>query len=285
MHVTQKKGVRWSARRAFLEPALRRKNLKVESEAMTERVLFDGKRAIGVEYRKGGEKRVALAAREVIMAAGAIGTPQILMLSGVGPAAHLRERDIDVVLDKPGIGGNLQDHLQMRVSYRLEGVPTLNQRYNSIFGKLGIALEYAAFRTGPMTMAPTTLGIFAKSDPRLRTPNLGFNALPFSRKGGDMKAGFHPISRRHHVRLRSAADQPRLHPACLETGGKRARHPVQLSVDAGRPGGRGRCHPGVAADHAAAGARALSSPRKCRRGRRSGTTTRPGCSTCSATTP
>jgi choline dehydrogenase len=234
MHVTQKKGVRWSARRAFLEPALRRKNLKVESEAMAGRVLFDGKRAIGIEYRKGGEKRVALASREVIMAAGAIGTPQILMLSGVGPAAHLRERDINVVLDKPGIGGNLQDHLQMRVSYRLEGVPTLNQRYNSIFGKLGMALEYAAFRTGPMTMAPSTLGIFAKSDPRRDRPNLGFNALPFSRKSGNMSAGFHPFP-----------------------GVTMCVYDLQLSVDAGGPGDSGRCHPGVAADHAAAGAGTL----------------------------
>ena len=122
LHVTQKNGVRWSASRAFLKPALRRANLQLECEALTQRVLFEGRRAVGVEYRRSNETRMARARREVILAAGAITTPQILMLSGVGPAAHLAERGIAALLDKPGVGGNLQDHLQMRVSYRLEGV-------------------------------------------------------------------------------------------------------------------------------------------------------------------
>ena len=190
LHVTQKDGWRWSANRAFLDPVKARKNLDVVTDALAERILFDGRRANGISYRTPAGTQTA-AAREVILAAGAIASPQLLMLSGVGPADHLRGHDITPVIDRPGVGANLHDHLQMRVSYRLDNVATLNQRYNSWFGKAAIALEYMAFRTGPMSMAPTTLGIFAKTDPKVPYANVGYNVLPFSRTGGGMNAGFH----------------------------------------------------------------------------------------------
>jgi choline dehydrogenase-like flavoprotein len=190
LHVTQKNGWRWSANRAFLDPVKARPNLDIVTGAVANLIRFDGKRATGTSYRTPAGPRTANA-REVILAAGAIASPQLLMLSGVGPADHLRQHGIAPLIDKPGVGANLHDHLQMRASYRLDNVATLNERYNSWFGKAKIALEYLAFRTGPMSMAPTTLGIFAKTDPKLPRANVGYNVLPFSRTGGGMNAGFH----------------------------------------------------------------------------------------------
>ena len=190
LHVTQKDGWRWSAKSAFLDPVMRRPNLDVITGALAERILFEGKSATGVSYRVQDEVRMA-SAREVILAAGAIASPQLLMLSGIGAADHLREHGIAPLVDRCGVGANLHDHLQMRVNYRLDNVETLNQRYNSRFGKAKIALEYMMFRSGPMSMAPTTLGIFAKTGPALSRANVGYNVLPFSRTGDGMSAGFH----------------------------------------------------------------------------------------------
>jgi choline dehydrogenase-like flavoprotein len=189
-HVIQRNGVRASAARAFLRPARNRPNLRLETGALTTRLLLSGRRAAGVTYRQRGVTRNAYARREVILAAGSIKSPQLLMLSGVGPAAHLADHGIAVVLDRPGVGANLQDHLQMPLTFRLEGTRTLNQRYNAPFGRVSIALEYALLRRGPMAMAPSPLGIFLRSDGDRDRANLAFTVLPFSRVAPGMKSQF-----------------------------------------------------------------------------------------------
>ncbi|MGH7075233.1 MAG: GMC family oxidoreductase, partial [Stellaceae bacterium] len=123
-HATQKNGERWSAASAFLRPALTRPNLRLMKEVLVERVLVKSRRAVGIAYRQGGQARVARARGEVILAAGAIGSPHLLLLSGVGPAAGLREHGIAVILDRAGVGDNLHDHLQLRLKYRLDGIDT-----------------------------------------------------------------------------------------------------------------------------------------------------------------
>jgi choline dehydrogenase-like flavoprotein len=181
--VNQKNGMRFQAAKAFLRPALARPNLKLETEVLAERVVFDGARAVGVQYRRGGASVTARARGEVILAAGAIGSPQILMLSGVGPAAHLAEHGIAAVHDRPGVGANLHDHLMIRVPYRLTGIGTLNELYNSPIAKAKMALEFALLRRGPLTMAPTQLGIFTSTDPHERRPDIGYNCVPYSGSG------------------------------------------------------------------------------------------------------
>lgn len=179
-HVNQKRGRRWSAARGFLKPVLHRQNLKLETGVLVERLLIENRRAVGVVYRQNGVEKIARASGEVILSAGAIGSPQILMLSGIGPAAHLSEYGIPVVLDKPGVGGNLQDHLQLRLIYRVEGVPTLNERYHSLRRRAWMGIEYALFRTGPLTMAPSQLGFFTRSDPKQERANIEFHVQPLS---------------------------------------------------------------------------------------------------------
>ncbi len=179
-HVNQKRGRRWSAARGFLKPVLGRPNLRLETGVLAERVLIEGRRAVGIAYRQDGVARTARARGEVVLAAGAIGSPQLLMLSGVGPAAHLSEHGIPVVFDKPGVGGNLQDHLQLRLIFRVEGVPTLNERYHNSFWRARMAIEYALFRRGPMTMAPSQLGFFTRSDKGQERANIQFHVQPLS---------------------------------------------------------------------------------------------------------
>ena len=179
-HVNQKRGRRWSAARGFLKPVLHRQNLKLETGVLVERVLIESRRAAGVVYRQNGVEKIARARGEVILSAGAIGSPQILMNSGIGPAAHLAQHGVPVVLDKPGVGGNLQDHLQLRLIYRIAGVPTLNERYHSLPRRAWMGIEYALFRTGPLTMAPSQLGFFTRSDPGQERANIQFHVQPLS---------------------------------------------------------------------------------------------------------
>jgi choline dehydrogenase-like flavoprotein len=179
-HVNQKRGRRWSAARAFLKPALHRANLRLETGCLVEGVVFDGRRAVGVRWRQGGQERLARCRGEVILAAGSIGSPQIMLLSGVGPAQQLREHGIPVVLDRPGVGANLQDHLQLRLIYKVDGITTLNERYHSPLGLAGMLAEYALFRRGPLTMAPSQLGLFTRSDPDQERANLEFHIQPLS---------------------------------------------------------------------------------------------------------
>ena len=179
-HVNQRRGRRWSAARGFLKPVLHRQNLKLETGVLVERVLFEGRRAVGIAYRQDGALKTARARGEVILSAGAIGSPQILMLSGVGPAQDLSAKGIPIVLDKSGVGGNLQDHLQLRLIFRVAGVPTLNERYHSLPRRAWMGVEYALFRTGPLTMAPSQLGFFTRSDPRRDRANIQFHVQPLS---------------------------------------------------------------------------------------------------------
>ncbi len=179
-HVNQKNGRRWSSARGFLRPALSRPNLKVETHAHATRILFEGKRAIGVEILQKGNLRRILARKEVVLSAGAIASPQLLQLSGIGNGAFLQEHGIEVVHHLPGVGENLQDHLQLRPIYKVKGVRTLNEEYRSLFRKGQMALEYALFRKGPLTMAPSQLGAFTRSSPDYATPNLQFHIQPLS---------------------------------------------------------------------------------------------------------
>jgi choline dehydrogenase len=159
----------------------RRPNLTVLTEALVTRVRLAGRRATGIEFRHPRlGAAVAAAARETILAAGAIGSPQILQLSGIGPGALLQRHGIAVVHDLPGVGENLHDHLQIRMQYRVRHVRTLNERARSLWGKALMALEYAVFRTGPLTMPPSQLGAFARSHPEEPTPNIEWHVQPLS---------------------------------------------------------------------------------------------------------
>jgi len=228
-HVNQKRGRRWSSATAFLKPVLNRPNLRLETGCLTEAVLFEGRRAVGVRWRQGGQTRSARCRGEVILAAGAIGSPQLLLLSGVGPAAQLRQHGIAVVLDRPGVGGNLQDHLQLRLIYKVQGITTLNERYHSPLGFVGMLAEYALFRRGPLTMAPSQLGLFTRSDADQERANLQYHVQPLSldRFGEPLHkfpaftasvANLRPTSR-GHVRLRSSdpVDVPAIQPNYLST--------------------------------------------------------------------
>ncbi|QSR16423.1 GMC family oxidoreductase [Novosphingobium sp. KA1] len=178
--VTQRSGWRWSAADAFLKPVRSRANLKVETGALVDRVVFEHGRAVAVDYTLGGAIRSARSRGEVVLAAGAIGSPAILERSGLGDAARLSAMGIVPLLDRPEVGGNLQDHLQLRCAWRVSGVSTLNQRAATLFGKALIGLEYALRRSGPMAMAPSQLGVFTRSDPHYATPNLEYHVQPLS---------------------------------------------------------------------------------------------------------
>jgi choline dehydrogenase len=183
--VNQKGGWRWNASKAFLRPVQHRPNLTIWTETATERLLFaqgdSGQpRCNGVLLRRGGQQVTVMADREVILCAGAIGSCQLLQLSGIGPAALLQRHGIAVVKDAPGVGANLQDHLQIRAVFKVRGAKTLNTLANSLVGKAAIGLEYLLRRTGPMSMAPSQLGAFTRSDPDQPYPNLEYHVQPLS---------------------------------------------------------------------------------------------------------
>ncbi|MBU4531904.1 MAG: GMC family oxidoreductase N-terminal domain-containing protein [Hoeflea sp.] len=193
--VNQDRGVRWNAAKAFLKPARGRKNLQVLTEAHTHGIVFEGRRATGVRYEHRGVHTLAKAGSEVILAAGAINSPKLLELSGVGDASHLSAHDIPVVHDLKGVGENLQDHLQLRTVFRVKNTRTLNEQANSLIGKIQIGLHYALSRSGPMSMAPSQFGMFTKSDPALATPDLEYHVQPLSTdKLGDPLHAFPAIT-------------------------------------------------------------------------------------------
>ena len=179
-HVNQRRGRRWSAARGFLKPVMTRPNLRVETGCLAERVTFDGWRATGVQWRQDGASRSAQAKREVILSAGSIGSAQLLLLSGIGPGKDLLDLGIPVVLDRPGVGRNLQDHLQIRMIHKVSGAKTLNETYHSLFGRALMGLDYALRRRGPLTMAPSQLGLFTRSDPSRERANIQFHVQPLS---------------------------------------------------------------------------------------------------------
>ena len=183
--VNQKSGWRWNTSKAFLRPVQHRPNLTVWTQTPTQRLLFEreadgGLRCTGVEVVREGRVLTVRATREVVLSAGSIGSVQILQLSGIGPAPLLQQHGIPVTHELPGVGANLQDHLQIRSVYKVQGVKTLNTMANSLWGKAMIGLEYAFKRSGPMSMAPSQLGAFTKSDPTLAWPNLEYHVQPLS---------------------------------------------------------------------------------------------------------
>ncbi|MGH6611294.1 MAG: GMC family oxidoreductase [Burkholderiaceae bacterium] len=211
--VNQRRGVRLNTARAFLHPVAKRPNLAVFTEAHVQKLRFESRRCTGVEFIRGGRNEVALGSIETILAAGSIGSPQILQLSGIGPAALLNEHGIGVIEDLSGVGENLQDHLQLRMGFKVNNAVTLNQRVHSVFGKLSMGVEYALFRTGPLTMAPSQLGGFTRSNATHATPNVEFHVQPLTLdKFGEplhrfaaitaSVANLRPTSR-GHVRIRS----------------------------------------------------------------------------------
>ena len=179
-HVNQKRGRRWSAARGFLKPVLHRRNLRLETGCLVERLELAGKRTVGVHWRQNGVACSARCHGEVILAAGAIGSPHLMMLSGIGPAEQLTKFGIPVVLDKPGVGANLHDHLQLRMIFKVSGVKTLNETYVSMLNRLGMGINYILRRRGPMTMAPSQLGAFTKSDPTQDRANIQYHVQPLS---------------------------------------------------------------------------------------------------------
>jgi len=179
-HVNQRRGRRWSAARGFLKPVLNRPNLRLETEVLVDRLVFANKRAAGVRFRKGGELVEARTRGEVILSAGAIGSIAVLHRSGVGPGEWLKQHGIDVVHELQGVGRNLQDHLQQRAIYKVSGVRTLNETYHSLVRRGMMGLDYALRRRGPLTMAPSQLGIFTRSDPHRERANIQFHVQPLS---------------------------------------------------------------------------------------------------------
>jgi choline dehydrogenase len=177
---TTRHGRRASTAVAYLRPARRRNNLRVETSALARRIVFDGRRAVAVEYGQAGRQKTARARREILVSGGAFNSPQLLQLSGVGPAELLRRHGIEVVMDAAGVGHDLQDHMQVRVIMRCSKPITLNDVVNSPTRKFLTGLQYAALRKGPLTIAAGTSGAFFKTNPRLATPDIQVHFLPFS---------------------------------------------------------------------------------------------------------
>ncbi len=178
--VNQKRGRRWSAARGFLKPAQGRPNLEVITGALADRVLFEGNRAVGVVYRREGREQLVRAAGEVILAAGAVASPAILERSGIGDPKRLDDLGVATVAAVPGVGENLQDHLQLRTIFKVEGTRTLNTMYPNLLERAWMGIEYALFRRGPMAMAPSQFGAFTRSSPDHATPNIEFHIQPLS---------------------------------------------------------------------------------------------------------
>lgn len=223
---TAHKGFRWSTARGFLNPAKKRPNLTVITKAHTTRVLFEGTRATGIEYLKNGKLEQVKADKEVILSAGAIGSPQILQLSGIGPKELLDKLQIPIVKALPGVGQNLQDHLQIRLVFKTD-LDTLNDELNSYFKQFKVGLEYFFKRTGPLTLAASQVVVFTNSNPSVKRPDIQFHMQPLSAdKPGD---GVHPFSAftasvcqlrpfsRGHIEIKSRdpLEYPEIHPNYL----------------------------------------------------------------------
>jgi len=232
--VNQRNGIRWNTSKAFLKSVKNRHgNLEIMTGCHVQKLLIEttpqGKVCRGIEFTGGGQSWVAHATRETLLCAGAIGSPQLLQLSGIGQPKLLQEHQLPVVAELPGVGENLQDHLQLRMAFKVSGVKTLNTMANSWLGKLKIGLEYALNRSGPMSMAPSQLGLFTRSDPSQKSANIQYHVQPLSlNKFGEP---LHPFpaftasvcnlrpSSRGYVRIASAksTDAPKIAPNYLST--------------------------------------------------------------------
>ena len=225
--VNQKQGVRWSAADAFLHPIKSRANLTILTEAHVNKLQFEGNKVVGVKFWRGNDLFEASVSGEIILASGAIGSPQIMQASGISSGALSQKIGIQNIIELPGVGENLQDHLQMRLVFKVKNTKTLNLRANSLFGKIGMGLEYFLFKRGPMTMAPSQLGGFAKSDKNKETPNLQYHIQPLStEKLGDPLHPFEaftasvcnlrPESRGHvHIKTEDSREPPKIQPDYL----------------------------------------------------------------------
>ncbi|HXV30915.1 MAG TPA: GMC family oxidoreductase N-terminal domain-containing protein, partial [Sinorhizobium sp.] len=176
--VNQRSGIRWNTAKAFLKPARHRRNLTILTKAHVRKLIIEEGRVAGVELQHDGVSKRMRARRETVLSAGAIGSPHVLELSGIGRPDILRANGIEVRHALSGVGENLQDHLQLRLAYKVTGVPTLNEKASSLLGKMAIGLEYLIRRSGPMAMAPSQLGIFTRSGPEKETPDLEYHVQP-----------------------------------------------------------------------------------------------------------
>ncbi len=231
--VNQRSGWRWNTAKAFLRPAKNRKNLTVLTKAHVKRLLIKEGAVTGVEFHHDGIFKTATARKETILSAGAIGSPHILELSGIGNGAVLQKAGIETQLEVKNVGENLQDHLQLRMIYKVSGVPTLNEKASSLLGKALIGLEYALKRSGPMSMAPSQLGVFTKSSPEKETADLEYHVQPVSLdRFGDAVHKFpaitasvcnlRPESRGSvHIQSPDFLAQPEIRPNYLSTDGDR----------------------------------------------------------------
>ncbi len=227
--VNQRGGVRWNARKAFLDPVKHRQNLRIMTDAEVEHITLEDNRATGVVFRQGGQRRYAEVKGEIVLAAGAIGTPKLLELSGIGSGQVLSQHGIEVKRELPGVGENLQDHLQIRTVFRIDGAKTLNDMTAGWSGKLRIAAEYALRRSGPMAMAPSQLGIFTRSSLQHESANIEYHVQPLSLDAfGEPLHPFpaltvsvcnlRPESRgSSHIRSAIAGDAPKIQPNYLST--------------------------------------------------------------------
>lgn len=220
-HMTTRRGAREQTSKVFLRPVMNRPNLRVMTNAQAKSLRLDGKRMTGVEFWQGDEVHIASARREVVLACGAIGSPQLLQVSGIGSGALLREHGITVRHELPGVGENLQDHLMLRMIFKVSNTKSLNQVIGSRIGRIGMGIQYFGFRRGPMTTVPAQVSAFTRSNPDRETPNIQMQVSPLSfDKYGDPVHDFaaftlstvnvRPTSR-GHVRIKSA--DARTHPA------------------------------------------------------------------------
>ena len=223
---TAHKGFRWSTAKGFLKPARKRPNLTVLTRAQATRILIKDKKAVGFEYKKGSKLQHAKARKEVILSAGAIGSPQLLQLSGVGAADILKKVGVDLVKDLPGVGQNLQDHLQIRLVFKTSQA-TLNDEVNSLIKQAWVGMKYILTRTGPLTLAASQVCVFTKSNPDVERPDIQFHMQPLSAdKPGDGAHKFsaftssvcqlRPNSRGHiEIKSKNPLEYPAIHPGYL----------------------------------------------------------------------
>ncbi len=238
-HVNQLNGRRWSTARGFLKPILSRPNITLLTDTLMDRLVLDGTRVTGIRVVRDGQEQLITANRAVILSTGAVATPPVMERSGIGDGERLKELGIDPVLDLPGVGENLQDHLQMRMIFKVSGVKTMNTEYQSIARRIGMGLQYAFFRRGPLTMAPSQLGAFTRSSSDFETPNIQYHIQPLSLdKFGDPLHTFdavtvsvcnlRPVSRGSvHARSADPGDAPVIAPNYLS-----ATEDKRVAVDA-----------------------------------------------------
>ena len=252
---TTTRGRRASTAFSYLRPALKRGNLHVETSALAQRILFEGRRAKAVEYKQEGRLRTAKARKEILVSSGAYNSPQLLQLSGVGPADLLKSHGIDVVLDAQGVGNDLQDHLQVRLVTRCAQSVTLNDIVNNPIRKMLAGVQYAAFRNGPLTIAAGTSGAFFKTSPRLASPDIQIHFLPFStdKMGEKLHAQSGFTASVCQLRPESRGSLQHQERGCFGAAG----NPHQLSRDRNRSPRLHRRRPDPAQHSGGAGAEAL----------------------------